>query len=237
MFLPSDTNRQQLSDLRITISDCPQYCVTTDHFGNRKLYGCIRRTHNAFEVQISGKAVTGLDIFEEYTPDPVAYSMLKVQTELTRPGEAIRTCRRELSLGECKGPYEKALKIMHSLHQRLRYVPGSTTVHEAAETALSLGQGVCQDYAHIMLSLLRMEGIPARYVVGMMLGEGVSHAWVEVLCNGYWYGFDPTNDKLVNEEYIRVSCGRDAGDCSVIRGTFYGLVAQMQQERVVVEQI
>lgn len=88
-----------------------------------------------------------------------------------------------------------------------------------------------------MLSLLRMEGIPARYVVGMMLGEGASHAWVEVLCNGYWYGFDPTNDKLVNEEYIRVSCGRDAGDCSVIRGTFYGLVAQMQQERVVVEQI
>ena len=94
---------------------------------------------------------------------------------------------------------------------------------------------MCQDYAHIMLSLLRMEGIPARYVVGMMTGEGSSHAWVEALCNGYWYGFDPTNNKLVNADYIRVSCGRDSADCSVIRGNFYGCVTQRQNEKVVVE--
>ena len=84
-------------------------------------------------------------------------------------------------------------------------------------------------------SLLRMEGIPARYVVGMMTGEGSSHAWVEALCNGYWYGFDPTNNKLVNADYIRVSCGRDSADCSVIRGNFYGCVTQRQNEKVVVE--
>ena len=86
-----------------------------------------------------------------------------------------------------------------------------------------------------MLSLLRMEGIPARYVTGMLVGEGASHAWVEALCGGYWYGFDPTNDLLVDDSYIRVSCGRDSADCAIIRGTFLGLAAQVQRETVSVE--
>lgn len=237
MFLPGNTSRQQISDLNVTISDCPQYAVTADSFGNRKLYGCVEQTHSTFALEIRGRARTGLDIFEEYTADPYAASLLKVQTERTRPGAAIREYHRGLSLERCAGIYEKTLKIMHSLHGFLRYAPGSTTVYEPAEDAFSLGQGVCQDYAHIMLSLLRMEGIPARYVVGMLVGEGASHAWVEALCNGYWYGFDPTNDMLVNDDYIRVSCGRDSGDCSIIRGTFYGLAGQTQHERVKVEEV
>lgn len=149
------------------------------------------------------------------------------------PGEAIRAYRKTLSLKG--GAYEKAVEIMHSLQQALRYLPGTTAAHEPAETAFALGQGVCQDYAHVMLSLLRMEGIPARYVTGMTLGEGASHAWVEALCSGYWYGFDPTNNLLVNDGYIRAACGRDSADCSIIRGTFYGAAMQMQRECVVAE--
>ena len=82
-----------------------------------------------------------------------------------------------------------------------------------------------------------MENIPARYVVGMMLGEGASHAWVEAFCRGYWYGFDPTNNKLVNDEYIKVSYGRDSSDCPVIKGNFYGNGIQTQKEEVSVEEI
>ena len=236
MFLPSDTNRQKIDDLKVSVPDCPHFCETVDQFRSKKIYGCIEQPHDTFRVRISGTARTGLDIFEEYTADPFACALLKVQTELTMPGEAIRACREHLPLDACAGPYDKALCIMRWLHDTFHYLPGITGVHEPAEAALALGQGVCQDYAHIMLSLLRLEGIPARYVVGMMLGEGCSHAWVEALCNGYWYGFDPTNNKLVNDEYIRVSCGRDSGDCSIIRGTFYGLVTQTQQESVVVLQ-
>lgn len=92
---------------------------------------------------------------------------------------------------------------MRAVYTHFKYVTGSTQIHATAEEALKLGEGVCQDYAHIMLSLLRIEGIPCRYVVGIMQGEGASHAWTEVLCNGYWYGFDPTNNKLVDDEYIK----------------------------------
>ena len=234
MFLPKDTNRQTISGLSAYISNQEKYCVSEDNFGNKKLYALIEETHDRFDLTISGEALTGLDIFEEYTPDSSAYSFLKAQTPLTAAGECIREYHKNSELENITGYYDKALCVMNSLHYTFAYDTEATVIHETAENALKLGRGVCQDYAHIMLSLLRMDGIPARYVVGMTLGEGASHAWVEALCNGYWYGFDPTNNKLVNSDYIRVSCGRDSSDCSVIRGNFYGCVTQRQTEKVTV---
>ena len=236
MFLPKNTRRQSIGELEIYISNNEKYCLSQDSFGNRKLYGLIEETHDDFEVEISGKAETGLDICEEHAVNPSAYSFLKAQTPLTAAGSSLRAYRKNLVLEDCPGAYEKALCVMNTLHYTFAYEPEATRVHETAENALALGRGVCQDYAHIMLSLLRTEGIAARYVVGIMIGEGSSHAWVEALCNGYWYGFDPTNNKLVNDEYIRVSCGRDSGDCSVIRGNFYGCVSQRQTETAIVEE-
>ena len=237
MLLPANTARQTVSYLNIMISDCQSYSETLDNFKNRKIYGIIEQPHSGFEIRVDGMVQTGLDIFEEYTTRPIDHVVMKVQTHLTEPGESILEYHRRLELDALEGPYDKALHIMQSLYRDYRYAPGQTEVHEPAETAFSKGEGVCQDYAHVMLSLLRMEGIPARYVVGMMLGEGSSHAWTEVLCRGYWYGFDPTNGKLINDEYIRISCGRDSGDCPVIRGSFYGLAGQKQQETVLVEEI
>ncbi len=236
MFLPKDTQRQKISGVEIRTSNYEKYCVTDDNFGNRKFYGLIEESHSRFDVAVSGEAQTGLDICEEYTVNPYKYAFLKVQTKLTEAGENIKKYRSELDFESCLGAYEKALLVMNTLHNSFVYDSAATQIHETAENALALGRGVCQDYTHIMLSLLREEGIPARYVVGMMIGEGASHAWVEALCNGCWYGFDPTNNKLVNDEYIRVSCGRDSSDCSVIRGKFYGYVTQRQTETVTVEE-
>ena len=116
----------------------------------------------------------------------------------------------------------------------MTYRPGATTVRTTAEEALSEGMGVCQDYAHIMIALLRLLGIPARYAAGMMEGEGESHGWAEVNCRGYWYGFDPANNLLVNDRYIKISHGRDAGDCRICRGVFRNPTVQEQSVRVFV---
>lgn len=83
-----------------------------------------------------------------------------------------------------------------------------------------------------MLSLLRMKNIPCRYVMGYMLGEGSTHAWVEVLRNGEWIGYDPTNRRMVDGEYITVAVGRDANDCPVNRGIFSGTAKQQSQSGV-----
>ena len=123
---------------------------------------------------------------------------------------------------------------MHKLHQDLSYEKGVTTFQTTAEEAMKLKKGVCQDYAHILIALLRMMKIPARYVVGMMIGEGFSHAWVEMEADGRWYGLDPTNDVLVGENYIKISHGRDYNDCIVNKGVFTGMASQKQDISVIV---
>lgn len=237
MFIPQDTKRQKITELNIDMQDCKNFSITDDNFKNRKLYGRIEEPHTSFGIHISGKADTGLDIFEEYTDNPFGEMIYKVQTELTKPGVGIAEYHNELCLDSCDGTYDKVIRVMRDIPNVFKYDSGVTEIHETAETAFTLGKGVCQDYAHIMLSLLRIEHIPARYVVGMMLGEGSSHAWVEALCKGYWYGFDPTNNKLINDEYIRVSVGRDSSDCPVIKGSFFGCGVQKQSETVIVEEI
>lgn len=202
-------------------------------FRSRRIYGCIDRPHTEFSVEVSGQVRTGLEIFEEFCDDPLESAVFRVQSGLTQPGPTIRAFHD--SLGLSGSAYDRALAIRSAVHRAFQYAPGTTAAHESGEAAFARKQGVCQDYAHVMLSLLRMEGIPARYVTGMLLGEGASHAWVEALCGNWWYGFDPTNDMLVDDSYIRVSCGRDSADCAIIRGTFLGWAAQMQREQVRVE--
>lgn len=156
---------------------------------------------------------------------------MRCQSKLTQEGTEINRLKNEFDLKRFKNDYEKALFLTDKLFYVMRYDPKCTNVGDSGEQALQKGGGVCQDYAHIMLSLLRAEGVTARYAAGMLLGEGGSHAWTEVLCRGYWYGFDPTNRKLVNDEYIRISCGRDASDCPVITGTMNTEASQIQTER------
>ncbi len=126
--------------------------------------------------------------------------------------------------------------LMHELYRGFSYVPGSTGVETTAEEALAGGKGVCQDYAQILIALCRMAGYPARYVVGLLPGEGATHAWTEVWQNGRWLGLDPTHDCRTDGRYIRLSQGRDFADCSVDRGCFKGSAAQRQKIYIKVEE-
>ncbi|MCV7191542.1 transglutaminase family protein [Mycolicibacterium brumae] len=116
-------------------------------------------------------------------------------------------------------------------HEALEYVPGVTAVHSSGLDALTEGKGVCQDYAHVMLILLRAMGIPSRYVSGYLhpnpdaaIGdavEGRSHAWVQAW-TGSWWDYDPTNDCGINEQYITVGTGRDYADVPPLKGIYSG---------------
>ena len=219
--------------MEVSVPGCEDVRQSQGQFGSRRIYGCIDSPHTDFTIAVSGKVKTGLEIFEEFCEDPLESAVFRVQSGLTQPGPAIRAFHDSLDL--CGSAYDRAMAIRKAVHEAFSYQPGATSVHESGEDAFARKQGVCQDYAHVMLSLLRLEGIPARYVTGMLVGEGASHAWVEALCGNWWYGFDPTNDLLVDDSYIRVSCGRDSADCAIIRGTFLGWAAQVQREQVRVE--
>jgi transglutaminase-like putative cysteine protease len=85
---------------------------------------------------------------------------------------------------------------------------------------------VCQDFAHILIALCRLSGILARYAAGFPEGEGSTHAWVEYYEDGSWKAVDPTHNRLVETGYIKLSHGRNFGDCSIEKGIFSGIAEQ-----------
>lgn len=137
-------------------------------------------------------------------------------------------------LRACPTPADAVDLCNEMVRDRISYASGSTTVSTTAGEAWDAGSGVCQDFAHAMLSLLRSAGIPARYVSGYLhteeeaLGEtvrGESHAWVEVW-NGGWEGLDPTNDRTVGAAHVLVARGRDYADVPPLKGIYAGGASQ-----------
>ena len=173
---------------------------------------------------------SGSSSLHEEFEDPASIELVRyaVESSLTAAGPALSALYSEWQKSAPEDAYGKMLHYGNCVQAALSYESGVTDVGTTAEQAVALGRGVCQDYAHVMIALLRMAGIPARYVTGMMQGEGESHAWVEANCLGYWYGIDPTNNVLVNENYIKFAHGRDYGDCMISRGIFTNPYAEQK---------
>ena len=112
------------------------------------------------------------------------------------------------------------------MHDAITYEYGVTTVDTTAAEALADGRGVCQDSAHVMIALCRASGLPARYVSGHLLGEGGTHAWVEVVVadpeGARAVAFDPCNGRRADRAYLTVATGRDYTDVAPTSGTYVG---------------
>ncbi len=233
--IPKDDARQKISNLAIEIFPETGYTRGTDSFGNQFVYGRVGMPHDSFRFHISGNAVTGCADYEE-TADEHQIAIFRHPYGLNKAGDALKAYYRKLAPIQGETPLEKSLAVMHRLYQDFIYEKNCTTVATTAEEAWALGKGVCQDYAHIMIALLHMAGIPARYVTGMLIGEGASHAWVEVESGGKWYGLDPTNDIAAGDSHIKLGTGRDASDCTINRGVMRGGGKQSQSVLVTVNE-
>jgi len=139
---------------------------------------------------------------------------------------------RELDIQRRDDPLTLMREVNRRLHDAFEYVPQSTEVDSPIDDALQSRQGVCQDFAHVMIALGRMIGIPSRYVSGYLYHrvedqdrslQDATHAWVEVLLPDLgWIGFDPTNNLLAGDRHIRTAIGRDYADVPPTRGVFKG---------------
>lgn len=232
--IPWEDARQHLLGMEFSILPETEYSMGEDSFGNRQVYGCETEPHRQFLFCIAGDVEILQTDYEEEAREGGA-GMFHVPYGKCIPGCGLLEYGRSFDLSKCKSDDEICMALMHRLHQDFSYVPGVTQVGTTAEEAWGLGRGVCQDYAHIYVTLLRMAGIPARYVCGLIIGEGASHAWVEALCGGRWVGFDPTNDCRVLDHYIKLGHGRDAADCAINRGLMWSGGAQSQKISVLVE--
>ena len=219
---PKELVTQKIRSCHFEVVPCSGYSQSRDSFGNLLLTGASMDPLDSLMVRVQAEVAT------ENRPEPEkrAYyqlGMYRAATELSFPGEKLEAFYQKFrGSGKAEDAWERAGEWMARLSDEFSYESGSTGVRTHAEQAFSQGCGVCQDYAHILLALCRRDGLTARYVAGAVPGEGESHAWIEVYRDGFWQGFDPTNNKKTDEDYIRFAFGRDAGDCSLSRGIFVG---------------
>jgi transglutaminase-like putative cysteine protease len=149
------------------------------------------------------------------------------ETALTAADDRLRAVAAEIA-GQTAAPRQRAELAAEWAAGAITYRIGVTGVQTPAAMALHLGQGVCQDYAHILLSVLRLMGVPGRYVSGQLPGDGVPHAWAEAILpqdrgDGVEVvAYDPTHRRRAGIEYITVAVGRDFADVTPTSGYFSG---------------
>lgn len=218
-------------DHGLTVSGDPVHLeVTSDSFCNHVVE--VRASTVAEYIEFDAWALVshrGSSEFIELPPASLDDRHLLAPTSLTQANEMMAEVARDL-LGASSGDLDLAERVCAWSHEALTYQYGVTGVRTDAASALAGGKGVCQDYSHIMLALCRAAGLPARYVSGHLVGEGGSHAWVEVVVNDWLattgravaVAFDPTHNRRASQGYFTVAVGRDYAHVAPTSGTFEG---------------
>jgi transglutaminase-like putative cysteine protease len=254
---PLDGDGQQLEAFDLAIEPLPSHRHSeTDRFGNQRLAFTLAGAHRALQVRSRSR----VRVAPPAALDPAA----------TLPWEAVRERLRyaagaafePASEFAVASPYvprlpalrawaapsftpgrpvaAAAIELMDRLHREFAYRSESTTLDTPLAEVLAQREGVCQDFAHLMIGALRMHGLAARYVSGYLLttpvhgaapmvGADASHAWLAVWCPradsaapAHWLELDPTNNLLPGESHIRLAIGRDYGDVTPLRGVIRG---------------
>ncbi|MGN1224451.1 MAG: transglutaminase domain-containing protein [Ruminococcus sp.] len=224
--IPMETMGQHIVQYHFSMLPNQYVNESTDAFGNRVLSGFIASPHRYLDFVVQGIAERDDSIRKtDFMP------CYRYQTAMTKPDAAMldffQQCK---SVSSSVDSLSEQIKIwMHQIFTYMQYEKRSTDVTTTAAQAFAAGKGVCQDYTHIFLSLLRMQQIPCRYLAGLAFQEGETHSWLEYWDGSGWVGIDPTNDRTTDEGYLVLSQGRDAQDCSLSRGTMFGAYTQQMQ--------
>ena len=239
----SDSNQHCLT---FSLSVSPRCRVFTyrDHFGNNVHHFDIPGEHN--QLVIVAESV----VEQQPMPDvpgflsPDAWDALDAMIEagdyweMLLPSEfvvetpALTLLASQMEVSRRDDPLMLVQELNHRLFEYFEYVPRSTRVDSPIDEAIVNGRGVCQDFAHTMIALLRLVRIPARYVSGYLYRSredhdrstpDATHAWVDVLLPHLgWVGFDPTNNLVAHHRHIRTAVGRDYADVPPTHGFFRG---------------
>ncbi|MET0657060.1 MAG: transglutaminase family protein [Steroidobacteraceae bacterium] len=213
-----------------------------DAHGNIVHLLTVNEPHRDIRIIVNGVVETaddeGLVLPDDGRLSPLAYL---AETTLTRAEDNIVNFAAE-NLPLSGDRRHDVLDLAEAVCSAVRYVPGATEVHHSAAEAFTLGQGVCQDHAHIFISSCRSRGIPARYVSGYLYtgqtGEAASHAWADVwLGNQHgWVSVDVTHRTFANGKHCRLAVGRDYLDACPIRGVRRGGGAEAMEVSVLVSE-
>jgi len=230
---PVNTDNQFVISYELKINPFSNVYSYEDYFGTAVKSFDIQTPHTYLEIVSQSLVETNLPIEGNLNAswvdlaDEVLTDDLREYLTLTQLVDHIDP---EFDLRSFDTPLDAVHFLNSQMRQKITYKPGATNVYSPASEAWKNGAGVCQDFTHASLSLLRSSGIPARYISGYLyngsgaIGEqviGESHSWVEAWV-GHWLPFDPTNGNPVAEDHVLVAQGRDYHDVSPLKGIFSG---------------
>lgn len=241
MLYPITDEFQEVAQHKVIITGHPTVNIHEDYYGNK--VGTFTHAQPHQELKIDSQLVMVTKARQMPTDSQPVDEQWAALQSLKRSIDFIDFLRQEnfsslyevkhvTEAEQCKScsPLESARHICQYVYDAFEYRKGITTVETTLDEVWKLKSGVCQDFAHILLVMLRLMNIPARYVSGYicpnkngMRGEGATHAWVEAYLPNYgWLGLDPTNNCVVNETHVRLAVGKNFSDCSPVKGTYRG---------------
>ena len=211
---------------------------TEDAYGNSTHTLVIDTPHKEISIVAIGEIETGLEAIPQHQNLPLPIYLR--DTPLTNSNEEMRTFAAQFKT-DVYGQIDALESMMHKLLQRVNYLTGATQVTTSAAEAFNLGQGVCQDHAHIFISCCRSIGLPARYVSGYLFTSDGSliqtHAWADVyLTDVGWQGFDVSNGCRSGESHVRLATGLDYRSASPVSGIRSGGGVEGMASSVIVNQ-
>ncbi len=251
-LLPRDTNHQRCINVSLSVNPQPSHSQRRfDYFGNQSFYFSVEKAHKELEVtalsQVEVKeSRPTLDLDFGITCEQARKLMKDGQSEVTllareftldSPMVAAAPDLRDYAREFFKRdrPLLSAVRALTTrIYKDFTYDPGFSSVATPLSDVMAHRRGVCQDFAHLAIGCLRSMGFPARYVSGYietlpppgqekLVGSDATHAWVAVYSPGEgWFEFDPTNDKLAEEQHITTAWGRDYSDVSPLKGVIFG---------------
>jgi transglutaminase-like putative cysteine protease len=223
MVVPRETHGDQRR-IAARLDTSPHAAMSDAHdaFGNpvatffaRRVEATIEFAHWSVVARSREQHVVSLSALDD--------ERLTHPTPLTAADAELREAARRLR-AENPSPQALADAINSFVHGEMRYSAGTTTVETTGAVAFARRDGVCQDFAHVMLALARRCGLPARYVSGHLIGEGGTHAWVEIVVphgrGALVIPYDPTHGCRVDMRYVVVAVGRDYGDVAPTSGVY-----------------
>jgi transglutaminase-like putative cysteine protease len=240
---PRTDMRQRCLSFSLDVTPRANIMVYRDFFGNAVHHFDIPGQHEVVEVaaqaivevlpptpSFAGEACAWEELDERVAEGD--YWEMLLPSHFARPTELLEKLRAELKLWRQGNPLELLQRLNTELYESFEYAPNTTKVDSPIDDALEARRGVCQDFAHIMIALVRQLKIPCRYVSGYLYHEdkvkdrspaGATHAWVEAYLGEMgWVAFDPTNNLPGCERHIRVAVGRDYADVPPTRGVYKG---------------
>lgn len=254
MLYPIIDDRLEVKKHDINITNDPDVEVFTDFFGNKVGVFSVVKPHTELMIESLADIVTSPIQFpmDEASAEDQWKNLQEIKNDfaymdfLTQEAfpsyHEMKTALEAVINYEDK-PLKNALVLSEFVYDNFTYQRGVTSVETPIEDIWKLKAGVCQDFAHILLVMLRMFGFPARYISGYVCpknegvrGEGATHAWVEAYIPFYgWLGLDPTNNCIVNDGHVRIAIGRNFNDCTPVKGTYKGSLEHTLEVTVNIE--